>query len=114
MEPNVNKQILAVGKHIRKMRADRPGVRWTQKELAQKAGISTSFLSMIERGERAPHLKTLERLAKALRAPLPSFFSPDSGRLEAQYRPLIALCRRQSLSGRDVKRLVSVAKTMFR
>jgi transcriptional regulator with XRE-family HTH domain len=38
----------------------------TQAELARKARVSVSYISMLERGERTPPLETLEILAKAL------------------------------------------------
>lgn len=39
----------------------------TQEALARKARVSTSYVSMLERGERIPHLATLEILGKALK-----------------------------------------------
>ena len=39
---------------------------YSQEELAERAGISVSYLSMIERAERTPHIKTLQMLASAL------------------------------------------------
>ncbi len=38
----------------------------SQEVLAQRAGISRSFLCEIERGRKSPSLATLERLAAAL------------------------------------------------
>ena len=39
----------------------------TQGDLAQKARISVSYVSMLERSARVPPLPTLEALARALR-----------------------------------------------
>jgi transcriptional regulator with XRE-family HTH domain len=39
----------------------------TQEDVAQAAGMSVSYISMLERGERSPPLETLDALAKALR-----------------------------------------------
>lgn len=39
----------------------------TQGELAFKAGISVSYLSLIERGKRNPNISTLIKIANALR-----------------------------------------------
>ncbi len=39
----------------------------TQRELALKAGISVSYLSLIERGKRNPNISTLIKIANALR-----------------------------------------------
>ena len=38
----------------------------TQEQLAARAGISVSYVSMLQRGQRSPPLETLEQLAKAL------------------------------------------------
>ncbi len=38
-----------------------------QQVLARRAGISVSYISMLERGERTPPLDTLESVAKALK-----------------------------------------------
>lgn len=42
----------------------------TQKELAESAGISQSYLSEIERGAREGTLSTIKAIAKALAVPL--------------------------------------------
>ncbi len=41
----------------------------TQKELAEKAGITQEYLSAIERGSRVPSLEVFLLLAKALEIP---------------------------------------------
>jgi ribosome-binding protein aMBF1 (putative translation factor) len=41
----------------------------SQESLAAKARLSVSYISMLERGQRAPPLDTLECLAKALSVP---------------------------------------------
>jgi transcriptional regulator with XRE-family HTH domain len=104
-----------VGKKIRTLRTSRFGPKMTQEELADKAEISVSFLSMIERGERAPHLETLAKLAVALQVPITELFSFDSDpdKLDALYRPLVELCRKQGLTRRDVDKLINVARSMF-
>lgn len=40
----------------------------SQEELARKAHLSVSYISMLERNKRTPPLETLERLAKVLGA----------------------------------------------
>jgi transcriptional regulator with XRE-family HTH domain len=39
----------------------------SQEAPAKKSGISVSYVSMLERGQRTPPLDTLEALAKALK-----------------------------------------------
>jgi transcriptional regulator with XRE-family HTH domain len=43
--------------------------RLSQKALADKVGISVSYVSMLERGQRSPPLETIEKVAKALGVP---------------------------------------------
>ncbi len=68
----------ALGQRIRQLRQSRPE-KLTQEELAERADISVSFLSMIERGERAPHIETLARIAEALDVELAELFSAPRG-----------------------------------
>lgn len=58
--------MLAVGKAIRTLRA-RKGV--SQKELAERADITPSFLSLVEGDRRDASIKVIERIAAALDVP---------------------------------------------
>lgn len=53
-------------------------------ELAERAGLSPSYLSMIESGKREPTLASVEKLAKALEVPAPIllFLAAEKGDLE--------------------------------
>lgn len=48
------------------LRNERLRRKLSQESLAAKAGLSVSYISMLERGQRTPPLDTLESLAKAL------------------------------------------------
>jgi transcriptional regulator with XRE-family HTH domain len=104
-----------VGRRIRQLRTARVGSRMTQEDLSERARISVSFLSMIERGERSPHLETLAAIAEALDVRVADLFEAEDGSdgVEPMYRPLIDACRRYNLGKRDVDRLVSVMRNMF-
>ena len=52
-----------VAQNLRAMRGQR---KLSQQSVASKAGLSVSYVSMLERGERTPPLETLEAVAKAL------------------------------------------------
>lgn len=43
-------------------------------ELAERAGLSQSYLSMIESGKREPTLASIEKVSKALGVPTPILF----------------------------------------
>ena len=104
-----------VGKRIRQLRQSRSGPKLTQEELGARARISVSFLSMIERGERSPHLETLAKIALALEVPLADLLRDNSEGQppEAMYKPLLDACRKARLGRRDVERLVQVVRSLF-
>jgi len=53
-----------VAVRIKKLRASRG---WTQKVLAERAGISHGYLARLETARQDPTLGVLEKLAKALK-----------------------------------------------
>jgi len=64
------------GERIRQLRTSK-GL--TQEELAEAVGVSTDFISLIERGERAPSFENLERLAEALGVNVAELFDFQEG-----------------------------------
>ncbi|HZY02780.1 MAG TPA: helix-turn-helix transcriptional regulator [Anaeromyxobacteraceae bacterium] len=49
--------------NVRRLRAKK---KLSQKALADRVGISVSYVSMLERGQRSPPLETVEKMARAL------------------------------------------------
>lgn len=49
------------------IRAKRKKERWSQERLAEKADLSTVFISRIERGKESPSVDSLVKIARALR-----------------------------------------------
>jgi transcriptional regulator with XRE-family HTH domain len=62
----------AIGVQIRTLRR---GLDMTAGELAERAGVSGSMLSKIERGLASPSIATLAALASALKIPVARFFT---------------------------------------
>ncbi len=58
--------VTLAAKFAAKLKAERLKRKLSQETLAQKAGLSVSYISMLEREQRTPPLDTLEALAKAL------------------------------------------------
>lgn len=58
--------MIHLGKTIRRMRTER-GL--SQQKLAEDAGLTASFLSLVENDRRQPSLTVLSRLASALKIP---------------------------------------------
>lgn len=55
----------SIGKNIRKKRLAKS---WKQEVLAGKAEVTTSYIGMIERGEKIPKLETFVRIVNVLGA----------------------------------------------
>jgi transcriptional regulator with XRE-family HTH domain len=53
------------------VRDRRTAARITQEELAERAGLHPTYVSMVERGVRNPTLDTAARIAKALKVGFP-------------------------------------------
>ncbi len=64
----------SIGERIKTLRT---GQGMTLAELGEKANLSTSFLSQIERDKTSPSLTTLETIAKSLNIGLRSLFETD-------------------------------------
>lgn len=58
---------MIIGEVIKKYRLK---AQLTQQELADKTGLSKSFISHIEREDKIPHLDNLKKLSKALDVPM--------------------------------------------
>ena len=71
---------MLIGHRLQKLRKKR---KITQKILAEKAGISRSYLADVEHNRYNPSLDTIESLANALKLDMKSFF--DDALLEDSY-----------------------------
>ena len=58
--------------NVRRLREKK---KLSQKALADTVGISVSYVSMLERGQRSPPLETIEKMAKALGVPAASLLA---------------------------------------
>lgn len=63
-----------LGRRVRRLREARD---WTQEELAHRAGMTTVYLSGIERGIQNPSLRKLTGLADAFGISLAALFTAD-------------------------------------
>ena len=72
----------AIGVQIRMLRR---GLDMTAEELAERAGVSGSMLSKIERGLASPSIMTLAALASALKVPVARFFTSYDERRDCSF-----------------------------
>jgi transcriptional regulator with XRE-family HTH domain len=81
----------SVGNRLRQIREER-GL--SQRELAQRASISTNAISLIERDENSPSVSTLQNLATALNVRMSFFFEDNEPtqvlHVKAANRPAIS------------------------
>ena len=64
------------GRRLRALRIERA---MTQEDLANAAGVSTVFISSIERGKYAPSFDNLAKLARVLDVPVKDLFDFAAG-----------------------------------
>jgi len=79
-----------------RIRALRQGKGLTLEELAHSAGVHPNYLGEAERGKKNFSITTLEKIAKALEAPVSELFSGKIANYTAKSRPpgrLAALCK---------------------
>lgn len=105
-------------RHFRRLR--RRGEGGTLKEFAAASGLSVSFVSLVERGQREPQLRTLVRMAQVLNvslcdlfSPLPSLASPLMDPREGAIRDLVAFLRTSQMPAARILKLARVAAEMF-
>lgn len=60
------------GKRLRQLRLK---AGWTQEQLAEAAGITTTYTSDLERGTKVPSLTILLRISRAFRMPVGDLLS---------------------------------------
>jgi len=97
----------------RRIRALRERRGLTQEDFAKACGISVSFASLLERGERSPSYDTLLQVASALGLPLSELLrEPDADLDEGEAR-LLEFLRTRRLGRTQVERLLAVAQVMF-
>lgn len=113
MSEGGREELLALG---RKVRGLREGLRLTQEEFARRCGISVSFASLLERGERSPSYDTLLTIGRSLEVPVSDLFREGASSLEVHepsHARLVDFARRAHLSRQQVERLIAVGHAMF-
>ncbi|WP_052447233.1 helix-turn-helix domain-containing protein [Clostridium polynesiense] len=88
----------------------------TQKELADLANISRSYLADVEKNRYNPSLETLDKILDALKVSNQQFYSEDKGMSEKDFLDTLdeenqALFKKiKSLSSDDAKKILDIIK----
>lgn len=112
---NASRADAALQELARRIRMLRERREMKQEEFAQASGISVSFASLLERGERSPSYETLVQIAEALGVSLAELFrdvAPVPNE-DAMYQRLADFGRTRRLTRTQVDRLLAVSSAMF-
>lgn len=104
--------LLTLGRRVRGLRELK---QLTQEDFARRCGISVSFASLLERGERSPSYDTLLAIARALEVPLADLFR-EGGAVETHepaHARVLEFARRAQLSRPQLERWIAVGYAMF-
>lgn len=73
--------LVLLGNRIKQLRKS---LKLTQAELADKAGLSTNFIALLEKGKRSASVDTLFRISKVLKVELKELFDFPLKKTKAQ------------------------------
>jgi len=87
--------LVLLGNRIRQLRKS---FKLTQAQLADKAGLSTNFIALLEKGKRSASVDTLFRISKVLKVELKELFDFPEKKTKAQIATdeLMKLLKRKS------------------
>lgn len=99
----------------RRVRALRETMELTQEAFALRCGISVSFASLLERGERSPSYETILHIARALEVPITELFrdTPSGVADDPSHVRLLDFARKGQLTRAQVERFIAVGYAMF-
>ncbi len=106
--PQDDIEAIDVGERLRTIRLRK---RMTLRSIAERAGVSESFVSQVERGRTGASLMSLQRIAGALGVSIADLFEPDGGQrpelLRASDRPVLSFGKleKQLLTPRPLENL---------
>ncbi len=97
---------VVLGARIKAVRKQRG---WSQEQLAERAGISTQYVSNIERGKENPTLDLLLRVAQALKVSPAEIFDLEARGLD---RKTLQAEIRKVIETQDIERLRIALKVL--
>ena len=89
-----------VGERLRSLRMDQ---EMSQETLALSAGISATYLGMLERGEKNPTIRVLSDLCKGLSVSLSDFFrEEEEEQMDRWTEQILHYLHRRSLQEKEI------------
>ncbi len=71
----MNEKIQVLKQFGNKVREERLKKRFSQEELAEKAGVHRTYIGMVERAEKNITLRNIQKVAEALDLPISDLFN---------------------------------------
>lgn len=71
---NFSVKLTQEGRFAKRLKLLRSSAKLSQEELASRANLDRSYISLIECGKKSPTVATLDRIAAALRCKVRDFF----------------------------------------
>ncbi len=96
-----------------RIRRERITQKITQETLAEKAGISVSFLGQIERGERKPSLETVVNIANSLGITVDYLLSDSYQTASKSLIDELTFLVREK-SDKEIKTVIELTKTILK
>lgn len=81
-----------------KIKSARESFGWSQRRLAEEAGLSFGYVGMVESGRISPSLKALEKLAKALKVDSSFLLEKEPGMLPDQFKNHLSLKEKEFIA----------------
>lgn len=85
-----------------------------QKDLAAAAGLSVSYVSLVEHGDRIPHLPTIRKLASALQTTASALLTEDcSTATTDSVDSLVSYLRACNATPEQIRRVEALARVLL-
>ena len=98
-----------IGKRIKKARRDK-GI--TQERFAEELGVSVSFVSQVETGEKRFNLERITEVSKILERPISYFIDGYEGEIKGDLEEIVELLKK--MSDKQLKLALQVVKAIER
>ena len=89
-------------------------MKLTQAQLADKAGLSTNFIALLENGKRSASVDTLFRISQVLKVELKELFDFPEKKTKAQLAMYDLNQLLQSKSADDIETVTEVAEVVLK
>jgi len=95
-----------------KIKNARESFGWSQRRLAEEAGLSFSYVGMVESGKIKPSLKSLDKLANALKVDPSFLIEKEPGLLPYQFKDHLTLKEKEFIAQQKNKPWITLASEL--